>query len=1028
MALSAIMLVFLLALFIPFQSARAQTVGTVSSAEEAGGEVPSTQEPPDETEAGSESESALEPSESENTPGSETDVLPEEEPDEGVAQAAPKAYVEGQVTINNVVYAHHANGQASIINGSKATGVFTVPKEITGSNGETYQVTRIASYTAGERLKGAFEGSKITGLAFEEGINLQYIADFAFSACYGLSGSSIQLPASLTYIGTSAFHLYIDDIGLGELRHSHVVQVSGALPNLEAGGPLELPPEALDYESMVDSSQGNTTLHKAASWVNEGLTEAEIRIDYGKRPVYSGKVDFVFVLDYSNSMLATAQATGANGTQYTYPRSLLTNDVVYGAAEILLNSGLEGYDNRVAMVAFGSGYEPIWTSDFTSSSAAVEETLFQHPLSTDNDTSYGAGLKGAIDVINSRQDKSRQAVVVFLSDGAPNVGYGVVEAKTLRDMGVKVYPIAIFTQPNTYLTAISYNQKTAYNAQNADAFESIIMQVVEDIIEQGVPLEISLQDILSEQFTLATGTQADITVSTGSASFVGNAITWDLTGAEAGVVHSMKIKVRLKTGSELSATGALPTNTSLGAADGSLTTSAQPQLERYLKHHLFENGSDAGQPLPDAIMSLLPESGGGYRNHTPVTPAAVTTEVELPSGDKWVFDGWDMETAEIDSADVTFTGVWRRAGLVFDFTKTDGVGTGLAGAGFDLYVWQGGNAPEEQDAYIVPENTVSGKWVKTNSAPIVSGQAGSVRLNFPGEGCYQLVEAAQSPGFYLPQVQWRFAVGQNSTLQSIATIPKNDAEKHLVDFIKTTHDGTDTWSLPNYLITEFYFFKISSQHGSEVETSSVGLQGAEFELYFWAGAQAPSPDLLVTQEGVEQGLWQLAGTATSQTDGRVSFTIPAKEGWIYQLVETKPPENHQMPSGQWRVGFTPQNSINEATITQVPGVGGALPPRLETALDGKYGGQLALVNIPKYELPAMGGIGNWPFIGAGALLLLAGALTGILLAVRKRKRRAKRLAARLIKRPARKHLYKMHANKRYRPPHSNPGGNTNIQV
>lgn len=80
----------------------------------------------------------------------------------------------GQITIDGIVYWCYDNGEAAIRNASKATGSFVVPKEITGVGGGIYQVTRIETYNNGTRDKGAFEGSAIKSLSFEEGSTLYY--------------------------------------------------------------------------------------------------------------------------------------------------------------------------------------------------------------------------------------------------------------------------------------------------------------------------------------------------------------------------------------------------------------------------------------------------------------------------------------------------------------------------------------------------------------------------------------------------------------------------------------------------------------------------------------------------------------------------------------------------------------------------------------------------------------------------------------------------------------------------------------
>lgn len=892
----------------------------------------------------------------------------------------------GEITIDNVVYWCYENGEAAIRNASKATGAFMVPKEITGAGGGTYKVTKIEGYTSGGRDLGAFQGSSITSLSFEAGSELYYIREYAFSACYGLSGSSITLPDTITYIGNNAFAMYADRKGLDELRHPHIAQVSGSLPDLTAGDPLPVPDEALQHESTVDSSVGNTVLHKGAKWLNEELTEAEIRIDFSQYPNYNGKVDFVFVMDYSVSMLASAPVTTPNGTSGSISRSLLTNDVVYGVSQILLDSGQPGYDNRVAMVAFGGGIAPVWTSDFTSSSYEVEETLFKNPLTLDDSTSYGTGLQGAIDLISARKDKSRTAVVIFLSDGSPNVDYGTAQAKTLRNMGVKVYPIAIYTPVNSYLRAISYDSMTAYGAQDTESFETIIMEVAEEIIEQDVPLDTKILDVISDWFEPLTGTDADITVSPdgGTAALTGDTVTWDLTGTASDRVHNILIRVRLKSGTETTASGLLPTNSAMQTEDGSIISDAQPQLERYNVHHLFENGSDPEQPLPDEVLALLPKSTGGYRTGTVVTPEDPDAfTVETAAGEVWEFTTWVPADDLIVAHDVTFTGIWKRTSASFAFIKTDSTGNPLPGAEFDLYLWQGENEPADENQWVTAAGTAPDQWVKVNRSPLISGGDGSVQLQMPSAGLYQLVETA-SPGGYAPAgAQWRFTAEDGQLTSEPVSIPLKDAADW-GDFAKVTENGTETWQLPNYRMADIRFIKASSVHYHDGETSAEALQGARFELYIWLGEQPPGDTELVNDTTVQAGLWRLAGKAESLASGDVSFSVEVNEKRFYQLMEISAPENYNLPAGQWRFRLKPDGSVDTASIQSIAGADGTIPPPLSQAVEGPFTGELVLINIPDYEMPSMGGPGTLPLLLAGVGLCTFSGFIGFGMRFKKR--------------------------------------------
>lgn len=881
------------------------------------------------------------------------------------------------------------NGEAAIMQTANLSGHFTVPATIDAYD-KTYKVVAIYQYDAGSgRMRGAFQGQGITGLSFESGSELRYICESAFSACYGLGGKTIVLPDTVTYVGAEAFAMFENVYGgIARLVHPRLAEVTGHLPNLVADTKLPVPDEAATYESIVDSTRQNTLLHKAASWTDTNLTEAEIRIDFGKSPNYNAAMDIIIVLDYSGSMLNSTDFIGKGGLAYTYPRSFLTDDVVSGIADIILNSSDKGYNNRLGLVAFGGASNELWHADFMTSSADVEQALFDHPLTLTNHTNYNAGLQGAIEMINRRQDTSRKPIIIFLSDGTPFNGTpgqenrvdGYYQAQTLRSMKAKVFPISIFIDPTDYMTQISHNGSTAYDASDPADFERVFLQVLEDAISEPNPLDTILEDVLGDDFELLSGTpSSDVTISKdgGTVTLTDGKLRWDLTGCASDTVHTIKIKVKVKAGTELTASGILPTNTFLGATDGSITTSTQPQLGRYLVSHAFENGAGPDIPLPQEVIDLLPSVKGGYREGETVSPTDPSVSaLILNNGDVWEFLGWDSISETIDAADVLFTGYWRIKPLEISFTKIDMYGVGIPGVEFELYFWQGSTPPGSDDRIVSRDvstgNVENGKWRKINTAPILSGADGKVQFIFPHPGLFQLVESKTAPGFAKPQVQWQFTISQRNTLYAVETIPKHEDVYVIDHFINTPKDGADNWTLTNHKQRELVIYKVSMPHPSNGQTVPEGLDGAILDLYFWTGPGEPTDTDFVTYDTVVQGLWVLVDTVITENGGEARFVIPTDDGWFYQMMEWESPVNFNLPTGQWRISFTADGEIDYSAIKSIPGDAGVMPPLLEVQADGPFKDKLALTNAPIYTLPMMGGHGKWPIILTGMVFLASG--------------------------------------------------------
>lgn len=617
----------------------------------------------------------------------------------------------------------------------------------------------------------AFSGCRnLSTLKFPSNSKIHTIERNAFRNCDGLRNKKLVIPSSVRTIGEYAFVL--DSYKYSELHHKKIASVNGELPDLTAPA-VSLPDEATTYESKVNSSDEDekTLLHKAAEWTNDKRTTAEIRLDYGKDFDRLAKADVILVLDCSGSMTLAATTKDDQNVTHNFPRAFLMNDIVYDATKMLVNTSRPGYDNRIALVGFEGSSTPKFRSNgFTNDLELVKEFLIKNQTYGQGQTNYSAGLQGAIDILNANASSDRIPVVIFLSDGGPTGGNtGLAQAEALRNRGVNVYPVGIYNTgfSTQDLKNISYDKKTVYNATDTEAFEKIMEEVLYDVINHSEPLDVQIEDVLSEEFELANGDDVqsnfDISSDGGQVSYDPNSrkITWDLTGCEQGVAHTLKIDVKVKEGTELTATGILDTNDSMGAVDGSIRSNEQPKLERYLAHYHFENANDPNVELPKEVKDLLPASSGGYGNHHNVVANEINPkEVKTADGRTWKFLGWDNDNKTINGQDVSFVGKWQFIGYDFSFIKFNDSGQVLEGAEFSLYAWKRTTDPTNSD--LVNEASIAeGKWTLIDTQ--TSQANGRVDFYVPAEeGKYfQLVETKAPERYDKPQGQWRFTLDQN---------------------------------------------------------------------------------------------------------------------------------------------------------------------------------------------------------------------------------------------------------------------------
>lgn len=432
--------------------------------------------------------------------------------------------------------------------------------------------------------------------------SLKTIGANAFYECTGFT--EVAIPESVETIGNNAFY---ETTGIQNMTHKKLANLSLSLPAIGSKTLDDLSYTGYEERGVVDSSDEETgvKLGKAAKWLNAERTEAEIRIDYGKPVPSNAKLDVIFVLDYSNSMLYSDDSTKTtvDGVDYQYPRSLIMDDLVSDAVSQLTAANAKGYDIRVGLTAFG--YQTRWNSggvgDAGFSKNASELLGCIEPLTTATSTNYSAGLADATAMLDARQDTSRQAIVVFLSDGAPYPAEndGVAEAAQLRANNINVYPLGIYQGSDAALQAISFDQSTIYSAHDTQSFESDLGTLLHNAFTK---MNDVLKDVVSEWFEVES--VGDISVSAGTASLAGDTVSWDLANEDCGKLYSLTMKVKVKApyyNDEYK-----PTNASL--VTNEIIPTAQPELYRGVLYKVTYEANGGTGSVPVDAKSPYPKS------------------------------------------------------------------------------------------------------------------------------------------------------------------------------------------------------------------------------------------------------------------------------------------------------------------------------------------------------------------------------------------------------------------------------------
>ena len=281
--------------------------------------------------------------------------------------------------------------------------------------------------------------------------------------------------------------------------------------------------------------QNGTQITKAAKWADEQSTVAdvELQFSYTKTP---GK-DFLFVVDYSESMANIGNETEDMDSRYSDMQSKLLD-----VSEELLTK--EGYNNRVAFVSFSNSV--IENLDFTQNLDEAKEFIVKTP--PNGLTNYAVALEKAKTLIQERNGTSREAVVIFISDGKPNRllnGYEgswdsihsqlteiASKLKEIKQNGqnTKLFGVLQSVPDNEQASceAVMKNICTDglfFNAEDTQEFSDAINDVIGAAFGRFV-----ITDVVDEDFSL---NENSLDASFGNVSYDDNThtITWDLTGA-----------------------------------------------------------------------------------------------------------------------------------------------------------------------------------------------------------------------------------------------------------------------------------------------------------------------------------------------------------------------------------------------------------------------------------------------------------------------------------------------------------------
>ena len=276
----------------------------------------------------------------------------------------------------------------------------------------------------------------------------------------------------------------------------------------------------LNYEKHED---GSWNLVKSAKWIGKGKARITFNINTEQMLKDNIHRDVILVVDNSSSMVGEK-----------------LNKVKSDSVD-LVNRLLEDSNNRLGLISFSDSSAIL--SGLTNNSSELISKI--NDLTANGNTNYYQALVKVDELLKSyKKENNRECVVLFLTDGYPNINtpneiaqyqYLKKEYSYLNINGIQ------YEMGNTILEEIRNISDKQYIA-NMNTLNNVLLDVSLPRISYD---NFEVTDYINDQY-FDIDSVDDITVSDGSVRLDGNQVRWNLDGISSGSSVTMTIDVRLK--------------------------------------------------------------------------------------------------------------------------------------------------------------------------------------------------------------------------------------------------------------------------------------------------------------------------------------------------------------------------------------------------------------------------------------------------------------------------------------------------
>jgi len=331
-------------------------------------------------------------------------------------------------------------------------------------------------------------------------------------------------------------------------------------------------------------------------------------------------------------------------------------------------------------------------------------------------------------------------------------------------------------------------------------------------------------------------------------------------------------------------------------------------------------------------------------------------------------DNWHefTGTTPMTMGDVTVTARWRTNTLSFIKTNASLYET-------PRVIDQRDGAVFVLERYDVANN----QWVyvETSQPSGHSGISGQVTFDraLTSDTRYRIRETIAPASYNLPPGHWEFEMASNgggiiggaSGIAFHENTNFTGSRGDIFDFVYITDEG---WHVGNVQTREWPIHKTDWNLYTALPHNY--LPGAEFKLFVYTGEGAPG-DVLITESIFGQDLpWSLVETQTSSGLSSTPMIFPMMPGRVYQLIETIPPEGHQLPWGQWQIRVVADESRPQGYRLEVEAIGSISQPVLLGNYTDPQNPVYRVGNREDIVLPLAGGSGTSNIMLGGTVLIV----------------------------------------------------------